>query len=436
MGLRILWGMDGLAAYIFSDGPLSFEEIRSELYDALVAKTGTGTDAPGCWIENVYPNEFIYHVGEKLLKAPYKIEDGEAIIGDGVEVEKKVSYEPCFTVERLFAAFKEKGGDEAEVLRTGKLFEAGDFPDKGVSFDDSDLETAANNFTPVDNDLEHIPTVLDGRMGQLKRVWKKGSELFGTVSVPKWLDEVIGEEPIKVSLAFDRSKRIVGNALVLRPRIADAAVMAAFSAANSSSTTNTPGSGVKERKNPMKLKEAIKHLFGKGVEDLEAEVTLPEGFQAPAPTPITPPATPAAPTFNTPTEDPEKDALKAQIAAFADQALTREAFAFADGVIRDRKALPSQRDQIAGMFTQAVKVDAKGGPVFSTSGLVAGDSVTSVKAFFASAPAHAFSGESIPEGEVALLFAGKKDENMDGDKMKKMLAMTALGQKAAKNANC
>lgn len=410
---------------------LSFEQIRSLLYEA-IQPTGAGSAEMSCWIKEVYEDEFVYHKGAKLYKAPYKIEDGKAEIGTAVEVEEEVEYVPVFSVERLFAAFKETR-DDGSVVRRGKIFEVGDFPDKNVAFDDGDLDHAVNTFQPVENDLEHASTILDGKLGRLSRVWKRGQELFGEVELPAWLDKAIGDEAIKVSLAFDRAKRIVGNALVLRPRIADAAIMSAFSSSHPSVISK--GDKPEEHK-PMKLKDAIKHLFGLvAVEDLDVEVNLPEGLTAP-----TSPAQPLAATPETPAPDQapapafsaEQDA---RFKALEAQFVKEKAYAFADGVIRDKKVLPAQRDQVAGMFTQAVTADADGGPLFSAeAGVKEGKNVETLKAFFNAAPPHAFVGEAFVNDVAVLHFGGHGDGGMDKDKKDKLLSMSALGRKGAEVA--
>lgn len=408
---------------------LSFEKIRSLLLDAI---RPSGSEEISCWIREVYEDEFVYHKGAKLYKAPYKIADGKAEIGTAVEVEEEVEYVPVFSVERLFSAFKETR-DDGTVVRRGKVFEAGDFPDKNVAFDEGDLDHAVNTFQPVENDLEHASTILDGKLGRLARVWKRGQELFGEVELPAWLDKAIGDEAIKVSLAFDRSKRIVGNALVLRPRIADAAIMSAFSSSHPSVISK--GDKPEEHK-PMKLKDAIKHIFGLDtVEDLDVEVTLPEGPAAPSP------STPA-PETPAPTATPEaapafSKEVDARFAAMEAQLLSEKAYSFADEVIRNRKSLPAQRDQIAAMFSQAVKADAGTGPVFSaeSNALVEGAQVKALRSFFDSAPTHHFSGEAFVNDNAVVLFGNPASNGMAADRKSKLLGMSALGQKAVEVAS-
>lgn len=397
----------------------------------------------GCWIDSVFTDEVIFNEGAKLWKASYEIADGEVTLGTRQEVEREVSFKPVFSFSEAVLGFGDSDPDDSEmVLRTGKLFEAGHFPDKGVSFDDADLEAAAREFSPVPNDLEHRPSVLDGKLGKLQKVWKQGSELYGTVALPKWLDKMVGGQA-KVSLAFNGQKRIVGNGIVLRPRIADAAVFAAFSAYEQGQTP-APGTKEPKRNTTMKLKEAIKHLFGLDSVDPEAEVNLPASG-SPAPGPETPatPATPAAaattetPAGETPVFSAQLEALKAQNAALAQQAVGAAAYAFADGLIREKKALPAQREQIAGMFRGAVNADAKDGVFFNAdSTVIEGSQVKALKAYFEAAPVHAFSGEALPSDTMVVFAGGGGGGNagMDAEKKAALLAKTGLGQKAAKEA--
>lgn len=115
------------------------------------------------------------------------------------------------------------------------LFEAGDYPDKDFSLSPEELCLAAESFSdPVPVDLEHVPTVLDGSLGELREVRpsEDGQKLFGTVAIPKWLDAVLPEGKRKVSCTWDRETKTLGGlALVVKPRITDAALMSAFAAA-------------------------------------------------------------------------------------------------------------------------------------------------------------------------------------------------------------
>lgn len=132
-------------------------------------------------------------------------------------------------------AFSDAGplyADDDEVLRTGLLFRAGDFPDKAFSMTADELAAAVEAFTaPVPVDLEHRSTVLDGKLGEVVALDAVGDELHGTVRLPRWLDDAIGTAPRKVSATWDRtSKTLQGLALVLEPRVEDAALLSSYTA--------------------------------------------------------------------------------------------------------------------------------------------------------------------------------------------------------------
>jgi hypothetical protein len=121
--------------------------------------------------------------------------------------------------------------EASDVTYTGKIFEAGSYPDKAFSLTEDELLDAAAAFSEVHNNIEHKPSPLDGKIGKLTGVVARGKELFGTITVPKQLRDLIGAT-LKPSLEWDSAtKRIVGNALTLTPRIQGAECVAAFSAA-------------------------------------------------------------------------------------------------------------------------------------------------------------------------------------------------------------
>src|SRR5215471_4791574 len=71
-----------------------------------------------------------------------------------------------------FATFDLADGETRDgvVIRTGKLFQAGVYEDKDFAATVEDLYIAASRFVPVANDLEHMPTILDGHLGTLDSV--------------------------------------------------------------------------------------------------------------------------------------------------------------------------------------------------------------------------------------------------------------------------
>lgn len=132
------------------------------------------------------------------------------------------------------------------VVKTGKIFQAGDYPDKKLNVDLSKLKKIAARFTgPVPLDLNHKSSGLkrlDSKLGNLNKVWydDKG-QLFGSVEIPTWLNEAVCKDddgndlPLPVSCALGKDEEgflITKLALTDTPRVSDAAVFAAFSKAH------------------------------------------------------------------------------------------------------------------------------------------------------------------------------------------------------------
>ncbi len=134
------------------------------------------------------------------------------------------------------------------VLRSGKYFELGDYPDKQFSLNEQEADVAIGAFKELPINLEHMPTLFDDKLGQVRRMWRKGKDLFAEYAIPNWLHAVTGGEPIRISSEWDRfTKRPVAAALVLSPRISDAVMMAAFRQDFGSSDT-VPTSSLEMRK--------------------------------------------------------------------------------------------------------------------------------------------------------------------------------------------
>jgi hypothetical protein len=112
------------------------------------------------------------------------------------------------------------------VEREAKLFEAGDYPDRGVNITEADLDSiiAGTKCPPIA--IEHSKTPFDGAMGVLKTLHRKGKELFGTLAFtdPAWALAVsAGARRLSVAIKKDLSG-IAEVSLVREPRVADARV--------------------------------------------------------------------------------------------------------------------------------------------------------------------------------------------------------------------
>lgn len=338
---------------------------------------------------------------QKLYGKSYTIANGKVTFGTAQSYVARTTYEPV----SVLASFSLEGeatfsGDE--VLREGKLFEIGDYPDKGFAMDEADADAAIMNFQPVDNDLEHTPTMLSGKLGQLREVWRKGKEVFGKVAIPKWLHDMQGGDPIKVSLAFDRSKRIIGNALVLNPRVGDAQLVAAFSAAH-----NSPG-GEKGEHSTMPVTQKTKVTgWWERFKTLFTANDLPEELKDVDPDQVTF-ATPESKNdekqdTKTDKDVPEKpqgaqfsDAERSELTGLRAKQVSTEAERFADAAVSTCKAFPAERESLVTLFTQAALDDNNGTACFSADGaLVEGKRVKALRDGMAARPAHTLTKEQI-----------------------------------------
>ena len=365
------------------------------------------------------------------------------------------------------------------VVRSGKVFELGEWADKGFALNEAEADAAIAAFTPVENDLEHRSTILDGKLGKLDSIKRVGTEILGSVRVPKWLDALQGEKPIGVSLAWNAEKRVMGNALTLNPRITGAQIAAAFSAESDFEATEafdfftefagrrnsnkdlsdiqavhdltlklgakcseTPAEEAAEKKTPafskpkenthkMKVRELLA-MFGLGDKpDLDADLGTPTPPTASAPV-VPPAATPPA-SFSA-----ENEALKAEIKVARDANLMTAAKSFCAELRASHKITPAQEPAIIAAFCMSARDDARGKPghveglaCFSATGdLVEGERVAGLRAQYAVAPALNFTEELLEGTEQTVLFDNGETATLTPEAIKKYLGQSELGRSA------
>ena len=223
---------------------MSFSDIERVLRNAINGRSGGG----GGWMVdnesryytlNIYSDYFVYaeSSGVRQFSRTYSIDENQIVtLGEPTEVEQKTLYLPvikmsqdaAFVLPEKLVDFSEDG---ETVVRRGKIFEVGDYPDKDFSLTLAEAQEAIRNFQPVPVDLEHMPTVLSGKLGQLKSIEmdSNGKDIWGEVALPAWLNSAIGEAKLKVSSTWNKlEKTMAGLALVRNPRVPDAVLMSAF----------------------------------------------------------------------------------------------------------------------------------------------------------------------------------------------------------------
>lgn len=125
--------------------------------------------------------------------------------------------------------------DGKHVFRTGKIFNAGEYKDKGFTMTPEEIIEAEANFSPVQIDLEHHDNLsfVTGKLGTLESIVasEDGEELFGTVKIPLWLDDLNDKDQIDVSCTWGKEDKLLKKlAFTDNPRVSDAALFAAFTA--------------------------------------------------------------------------------------------------------------------------------------------------------------------------------------------------------------
>jgi hypothetical protein len=382
-----------------------------------------------------------------LYQRTYTIASGDVTWGQPTEVTAKTTY---VKVAEMAAFSIGDGTDDGEfVIRRGKVFEIGEYPDKAFSLTADEAKAVVAAFTPVPNDIEHRPSILDGKLGELRAVEmaEDGTSLMGTVAIPKWLNDTIGGAALKVSLAFDRAtKRIAKNGLVLNPRVADAALFGAYAefagkrhnkadqdavqavhdhavslgATCPASAQMSKEPGMTDTKAPTRMEKFMAWLAGEGEGDTAQFAADPPKAEAPK--------VDAVP-------DPEKVALMARIAAMEKERLAERAAVFADAEIAAKRALPAEKASLIAAFTDAADDDAAH-PRTVTFAVgteeKTGTRVDALKARFAARPPHVLTEELLTDADAQALFNNRsqsaKPGEMTAERRKELLAKTALGQ--------
>jgi len=165
--------------------------------------------------------------------SPYELLKRAALLGPGYRGER-VGADPQETFA-LAAQMREAQiappsyleSDTRWIDRKAKLFEAGDYPDKGISIKPSDIQRLASNFDlPVPVLIEHAESPLE--LGYLTEVKACGNELFGTVALTQEAERLVeksGATSLSLGLSPDLNE-IREVSLVRNPRIPSARLFA------------------------------------------------------------------------------------------------------------------------------------------------------------------------------------------------------------------
>lgn len=130
-----------------------------------------------------------------------------------------------------------EGMDPAEyVVKTGRIFQAGVYPDKEEEYSEDDLDqmvraSKISDGPPIEVVGHHEGTPLDGVLGRVIKLWRRGPDLFGSVAIRKWAADAIEGmgKKLRVSVGIDRDPlRLAHLALTDYPRVPSAVIMSNF----------------------------------------------------------------------------------------------------------------------------------------------------------------------------------------------------------------
>lgn len=341
---------------------LSYDQKRDLLRMAL--NQGREGISPQAWIRDLFDDEVVYsddgEAGSPMYRRSYSIDEAMAVtLGTAEKVVENRTY-----VTVSFSS------DEGEMtVYTGKIFEAGVYKDKGVSYSEEDIVAMAEAFQPVKLNLQHVKTVLGDKVGRLRKVVAKGRELFGEIEVPKALGDLIGKA-IPVSVEIDKvTNRLIAMALAVNPRVEDALVVAMSKA----ESVSRKGGGMKN------FTDWLKQAVNFGVP--EAEVAEAEAH------------------FTRTSNEASLAAREAELAkreeAIRKGQISTTAATFADGLITAGKIVPAERGAVVAAFSGAIETDNAKVACFSEAGFVAGETVTALKAIFDARPSNGLTEEKL-----------------------------------------
>jgi len=113
------------------------------------------------------------------------------------------------------------------VERTAKLFEVGEYPDKGITVSNTDLDRTVGQFTaPVNIKVEHKDSPFDGEVGNVQSIFRRGNELWGKVQLPDNVWSIMRSKGRRgISVGLDRNTLALNEvSWTNKPRIPSAMV--------------------------------------------------------------------------------------------------------------------------------------------------------------------------------------------------------------------
>jgi len=153
--------------------------------------------------------------------------------------------------------------DDDIIEREAILCVAGEYPDKGITLTEVDLDvlasSAAQREVPIR--IEHISTPLDGYLGKVKRAWREGKYLKAILEFTRPAWELLARAGAReLSIGITQDKKLREVSVVRNPRVAEARVFSAdeFELISTNNITLTEEAGLMTANDAMNEVEALK----------------------------------------------------------------------------------------------------------------------------------------------------------------------------------
>jgi len=319
------------------------------------------------------------------------------------------------------------------VFKRGKIFQCGDYPDKGVNVDIATFRASNLNFTPVALNIEHSQSVFDDHLGELVGIeTADDGAVFGLLSVPTPVNDLLKVKPqTPVSIEIDQVNfAVTGLAFVKFPRVTDAAVF------------NALGIDPPKEKQKMNWKEKLANAvasFGAAVaempDDVKVETPAKEKPAEKAPDP-------AAETDAVKAERVKREAAEAELAAMKakeatdnaareEVAVNEAAEKFALHYANDRRIRPTQLESTKAQYKTLLRADNAGKACFSADGKpTEGEAVKAFRALLEQTPQHNLTLDTMGQHQFKSVSGDHGEKGVSPDRKAVLMSKSALGRRA------
>ena len=357
---------------------LSFDDMRRAVREAIQGPLPQGATA---YVYDMYLDSAIYCVDTndgncKYFDVTYSIgDDGSATLGEPVEVKRETSWVAVAFSTAEFSVSEEEivfNDDGTVEIKNCKVFELGNYPDKGFGINEEEFDSLAASFSPAPVEIEHLRSVFTKKnpfnIGELSEVWREGTSVLGNFKFKSWVKAALAGEMPKVSLGWAKSpeKRIVEASLVVNPRITSAQLSTAFATFAGEKPSRKGGAMSWLSKLKQALSEAPDEELANFGEKPSGGLTAEQVTEI----------------VNKAVAD-NTAALEAKFGQVRTDATDVQADAavesFATWLTGTGKTVPAQLDSYRAMFKQALIDDSGGKVVFSNGQPVEGPRVAQLK---------------------------------------------------------